>query len=475
MHGSYQPLMAFALAAASAVGAATARSLPADCTSPQPVAATTGHDATENHRALTLTIYQNGLGLVHDARELSLSRTRKQLTLLDLPARLQPDTLAVTLDSTVHVQRQRFRNAKWTPDTLLQAYQGRTVLLVPRTEEKGQPRRGVLVSAEGNSPIVRIGERLEIGGPEAPWRIALPLNPRVDVAGPALDLQLSDAIGGHHKLDLIYLSDGLGWQMNYWAELQAKRLRLEGFARIVNHSGGDYPSAKVRLIAGDIARSDRVSPVMTKAQRMLPPAEAAAVEPAFAWHLYRVDQPVSLPDSAALSLKLLRAEDLAVQRRYRVTGSATDNGGETPVRVRLHVATATAEKALALPAGTVRIREVGANGEPRYLGADRIDHTPAGKPLELVLGTAFDITARRTRTLFRRLGKDHYEVGWRIELRNAGAQPVTVQLREHLPGDWEIVQQSAPHERVSSALAQWAVAVSAGGTAAMSYQARYQR
>ncbi len=475
MHGSYRPFLVFALTAASAMGTATARSLPVDCTILQPIATTTAHNATENRRALTLTIYQNRLSLVHDARELSLSPACKQLTLFDLPTRLQPDTLAVTLDSAVHVQQQRFHNAQWTPSTLLQAYQGHTVLLMPRTGEKGQPRRGVLISAEEGNPIVRIGKRLEIGGPEAPWRIALPLNPRVDVAAPALDLRLSDAIDGHHKLDLIYLSDGLGWQMNYWAELQATRLRLEGFAQIVNHSGGNYPNAKVRLIAGNIARSNGVSPAIMKAQRMPPSAEASAVEPAFAWHLYRLNQPVSLPDSTALSLKLFRAEGLAVQRRYRVTGSATDSGGETPVRVRLHVDTATAEHPLALPAGTVRIREVGTDGEPRYLGADRIDHTPAGKPLELVLGTAFDITAHRTRALLRRLGKDHYEVGWRIELHNAGAESVTVQLRERLLGDWEIVQQSAPHKRVSSTVAQWTVAVPATGTATMSYQARYQR
>ncbi|EAR22393.1 DUF4139 domain-containing protein [Nitrococcus mobilis] len=471
--------MAFALAAASAMGAAAARALPVENdvgrAPPQPIAAAAAQGDTPDRRALTLTIYQNGLSLVHEARAITLSPARDQLTLLDLPARLQPDTLAITLNSTVHVQRQRFRNAKWTPRTLLQAYQGRPVLLMPRSGENGQPRRGILVSAAGDNPIVRIGKRLEIGGPDTPWRIALPLDPRVNVAGPALNLWLSGTMGGRHKLDLIYLSDGLGWQMDYWAELQAKQLRLEGFARIVNHSGGDYPSAKVRLIAGDIARADRISPIMMKTQHLRSAAEASAAEPVLAWHLYRLDQPVSLPDAATLRLQLLRAEGLAVQRYYRVSGNATGNGGETPVRVRLHVDTTTAEQPLALPAGTVRIREVGADGEPRYLGADRIDHTPTGKPLELALGTAFDITARRTRTLFRRLGKDHYEVGWRIELRNAGTQPVTVQLREHLPGDWEIVQHTASHERISSAIAQWAVAVPATGTATMSYQARYQR
>ncbi|MDN5851041.1 MAG: hypothetical protein L0H63_15635, partial [Nitrococcus sp.] len=395
-------------------------------------------------------------------------------TLSDLPARLQPDTLAVSLQADAHVLQQRFHSGDWTYGALLQAYRGSEVLLAPRAGESGPTRRGILLSAGGDNPIVRVAGRLEIGGPDAPWRIVFPPNPRVDVTGPALDLRLSRAVSGRHRFDLIYLADGLDWQMDYWGELQGNRLQLEGFARISNHSGGDYTDAKLRLIAGDVARSDVVRPVMMKAQRMVA-AEAAVSEPVMAWHLYRLDQPVSLPEAAALRLQLLQADHLAVRRFYRVNGNATDNGGEAPVEVRLHVDTASAKQPIALPAGTVRIRELGADGETRYLGADQIDHTPAGKPLQLVLGTAFDVTAKRTRELFQRLGKDHYEVGWRIELHNAGVQPVTVEVREYLPGDGKIVQESAPHERLSSAAVQWSVKVPATGAAAVSYQARYIR
>lgn len=473
-----QLFVALALVAASPTGGAAAHSIPADngasSERARPVAAEAAHPSAAEHRALTLTIYQNGLGLVHDTREITFSPARQALTLSELPSRLQADTLTVSLDARAHVLRQRFRSGDWTPDTLLQAYLGKEVLIVPRAAESGSARSGVLVSTGGGHPIVRIGDRLEVGGPDAPWRIVFPPNPRVDMTGPALDLWLSTAIDGPHKLDLIYLTDGLGWQMDYWAELQGERLRLEGFAQISNYSGGDYLDAKLRLIAGEVARADRVSPVMMKTQRMFS-AEAVATEPAFAWHLYHLDQPVNLPDAATLRLRLLLAEGLPVRRYYRVEGNATDNGGDTPVQVRLHVDTASAKPPIAMPAGTVRIRELGADGEPRYLGADRIEHTPAGKPLELVIGTAFDVTARRTRELFRRLGKDHYEVGWRIELHNAGTQPVTVELREHLPGDWEIVQQSAPHKRLSSEAAQWSVAVPAAGATTMRYQARYTR
>lgn len=476
---SYQSVMTLTLVLASAAGVAGARSIPADSAASaagsraDPSAAV--HHESANKRALTLTIYQNGLGLVHDRRRLELSPGSDRLTLLDLPSRLKPETLAVTLHPKAHILSQRFRSTHWTPTMLLQAYEGREVLLEPRTGEHDETRRALLVSAQGKEPIVRVGGRLELGGPDAPWRIVLPPDPRIAVCGPALDLHLARPAGGHRRVNLVYLTDGLGWQMDYWAELRGERLRLQGFARIVNHSAGGYPEAKVRLVAGDIERGDGIAPFMMQAQRRRQAAETGGTEPALAWHLYRLDQTVNLPRAAAIRLELLRTTELQAQRRYRVSANGTDTGGKAPVQVRLHVATDNAEHPLALPAGTVRVKEQGTDGEPRYLGADHIDHTPAGEPLDLLLGTAFDLTARRTRTLMRRLGKDHYEVAWRIELHNTRAKPVEVQLREELPGDWEIVQQSAPHERLSATIAQWSVAVPAQGDAVLSYQARFQR
>lgn len=429
---------------------------------------------TADHRALTLTIYQNGLALVHDRRQVSLSAHCQRLTVLDLPLRLQADSVAVSLAGDAQVLRQRFRTGEWTPSRLLQAYQGREVLLVPRTGESGSERRGRLISASGGIPIVRVGERLEMGGHDAPWRIAFPSNPQVSLAGPSLELWLSNAAVGRHDLNLIYLVDGLGWQMDYLAELEGDHLRLDGFAQVTNHSGGDYPHASLRLMAGEVARSPRAVPALGQQERM----QASAVTPSesvFAWHLYRPRQPASLADSSVLRLRLLQADGFKAQRRYRVSGNATGSGGATPVRVRIHVSTDASAHPPALPAGTVRVLDRGRGGEPRYLGAVRIGNTPAGSPLELVLGTAFDLTAQRTREQFLRLGKDHYEVGWRIELHNAGSRPSVVEVREHLSGDWKIVQQSARHVRLSAETAQWKVIVPASGTATLRYRARYSR
>ncbi|MDN5849692.1 MAG: hypothetical protein L0H63_08645, partial [Nitrococcus sp.] len=80
-------LMGLALVAASALcGGATARPLTTGANAGSgnlPAKAVRGGDADQ--QGLTLTVYQNGLGLVHAVRWVTLSPASLELTLSDLP------------------------------------------------------------------------------------------------------------------------------------------------------------------------------------------------------------------------------------------------------------------------------------------------------------------------------------------------------------------------------------------------------
>ena len=64
------------------------------------------------------------------------------------------------------------------------------------------------------------------------------------------------------------------------------------------------------------------------------------------------------------------------------------------------------------------------------------------------------------------------ETAYRIDLRNARDEAVTVRVQEPLPGDWEMVQESRAHTRESARVAAWNVAVPAGGAAMLEYTVR---
>ena len=50
----------------------------------------------------------------------------------------------------------------------------------------------------------------------------------------------------------------------------------------------------------------------------------------------------------------------------------------------------------ALPAGTVRVYQRDARGNPQFIGENAIGHTPMGSELRLITGEAFDVKVQPT-------------------------------------------------------------------------------
>jgi len=125
-----------------------------------------------------------------------------------------------------------------------------------------------------------------------------------------------------------------------------------------------------------------------------------------------------------------------------------------------------------LPAGVVRVYAKDSKGAAQFVGEDRIEHTAKNEKLKLRLGEAFDITAERKQTSYKRIADNVSESAWRIELRNAKDEPVTVKVQEPLPGDWEVTQESQKHSKESARVAAWNVTVPAGGSTVLEYAVR---
>ncbi|MDX1519316.1 MAG: DUF4139 domain-containing protein, partial [Gammaproteobacteria bacterium] len=115
-------------------------------------------------------------------------------------------------------------------------------------------------------------------------------------------------------------------------------------------------------------------------------------------------------------------------------------------------------------------------GNAQFVGEDQIDHTPKKEEVKLKLGDAFDITADKKQTDFKKrhaIAQYNYafESAYRIEIKNAKPEPVTVTVREPIPGDWKMLQQSHPHKKVAAGTAEWQVEVPAEDSAVLEYRA----
>jgi hypothetical protein len=130
-----------------------------------------------------------------------------------------------------------------------------------------------------------------------------------------------------------------------------------------------------------------------------------------------------------------------------------------------------------LPKGVVRVYKQDSMGNVQFVGEDKIDHTPENEEVRLKLGDAFDVTADRKQTDFKKLagfGRYNYvfESAYLLELKNGKAETVTVKVVEPMPGDWEILSENQVHEKTSSSTATWYVKILAKSSAKLIYRVK---
>ncbi len=434
-------------------------------------------------RTVSLTVYNAGRALVRDARAVTLPAGTVALEFRDIAEHVMPETVAIAGDG-VSVLEQNYEYDLLSPQTLLAKYLGRDVTLV--TEEPGSAPGAIvrkevvgrLLSIE-NGSVWRIGDRI-VSNP--PYRElvfgALPENLR---ERPTLVWLLDSARSGERRLETTYLTGGVGWKADYVLTLSSAgdSGALLGWVTIENGSGASYPDATLQLVAGDLhlAPEPRTGP-----QPMMAAPKAAAAgmkEEAFAeYHLYTLERPTTLKDRQTKQVALLEADGVRVARRYVVESpqwwfAQRVGNQKQDVRVDVEIANRADNRlGAALPAGVVRLYQRDRRGTAQFVGEDRIAHTPKDELVKVTMGNAFDVVAERRQTDYRRLGDNVYEDALEVTLRNHKDAAVTVEVREQLGGDWEMLANSHPFEKLSAFGVSFAVPVPAGGESKLTYRVR---
>ncbi|MEC7536258.1 MAG: hypothetical protein VYB59_03060 [Pseudomonadota bacterium] len=176
-------------------------------------------------------------------------------------------------------------------------------------------------------------------------------------------------------------------------------------------------------------------------------------------------------------MALFNAARLPVQKTYRLISDSNAHirylRGPTAKRnpdVRLKFKNEAANGlGMQLPKGVMQ-----AYGQGRFLGEDRIRHTPKGEDVSIAIGRAVDVTAKRRRTDYRIQGlpKGTAEVAYQITLRNAKSQDLKVDVVERMIGERQILSQSLPHIKDTNQQAVWPVSVPVGGEVSLRYKTR---
>jgi len=443
----------------------------------------------DDQSSVAITIYNNNLALIKDQRKVILNKGFNHLAFRGVSAKMRPETAmlkSLSHSKGFNVLEQNFDYDLLTPNKLLDKYVGKQVSLAqtnPATGKRTIEKATVLSTQQG--VVLKIGNRIETN-PKGQYIFDnIPKNLRDQ---PTLVTQLTSKTSSTQQLELSYLSGGLSWKADYVAELNAKdnSIDLLGWVTLHNVSGANYQQAKLQLVAGDV---NRVKPQrLSKSHEMrsfamVAEAPAMTEESLFEYHLYRLNRPTNILNNQTKQVSLLSAFSVPMSKElvlnganyyYRSQQSMLGKKLKVGVFVQLENKKSTG-LGMPIPKGIVRVYKKDSQGNAQFIGEDNIDHTPKNETIRLKLGNAFDVTANKKQTDFNKRkhilpGKNSFESAYKIELKNAKSEALTVTVREPIPGDWKVLKENHPHEKIDAGTAEWKIKIPAESHSTLEYR-----
>jgi hypothetical protein len=441
----------------------------------------------KDQQNVSVTIYDSNVGLVKDTRLIDLKPGVQELKFMDVAGKIDPTTVHIKSllnRSSLNVLEQNYEYDLLSPQKLLEKFVGQKVQLAtinPETK-KEEIVEATLLSTQGGN-IFQIGDKIHIGHP---GRILLSKIPENLIPQPTLVWMLENRLSRPQKLEASYLTSGINWKADYVAVLNKldTLTDLTGWVTIDNRSGATYQNALLKLVAGDIHRVQQE--MMDYARAKIAVKEAASPqfkeESFFEYHLYTLDRRTTIKDNQTKQMTLLDANQVPIKKLFLFSGSPQYyyyqmDQGSNKQKVGVFLELENTQKnnlGIPLPKGTVRVYKEDKDGSLQFVGEDRIDHTPKDEKFKIKIGEAFDVVGERIQTDYKRLGRNLFEVAFEVSLRNHKKEDIKVLVEEPIPGDWEMLSNTHPYEKLSAHLIRFDVPVAKDKEVKVKYRIRFR-
>lgn len=473
---------------------------------------------------VALTIYNQDFAVARASIDLDLHSGVNEVTTTRVTSRLEPDSVVLRDPAgahPVHILEQNYDAAIVNQDWLLQKYEGKTIDFQSITPEGTKIVQGTILrapsqqlpeySADGQSlsgqnvqPLIEVNGKMQFGLPGTPL---FPASTDGLLLKPTLRWQIQTEEPERFTAELAYITGGLDWNATYNIVAPdssnvtgEEKADVVGWVTIHNQSGTDFPEARIKLMAGDVAKIQPQNRGMVIGGLLRMNANVAVSAPQVTqkpfddFHLYDLHRTVALRDGETKQVQFLEASGVTVRRSYIYDGSPeqlqpvygngiieqSDYGlDNTNTKVNILEEIKNSESnhlGMPLPAGRVRLYRRDSDGQMEFVGENMINHTPAEDTVKLTTGNAFDIKGSRRQTDFHINQAGHVlDETFEIKLTNQKAQPVTIMVQEHLyrGNNWEITSKSADFTKLDSHTIEFPVQVPSKGESTLTYSVRY--
>lgn len=444
-----------------------------------------------------------GYAVIRQDRPVTLAAGKSTIQFTDVAALIDPTTVTFTsLTDPVgtRVLDQNYQFDLVSAQKMLERFVGQPINI------DGQDV--TLLASTGGSYLVREANGTIRFQQSAPTAVRFNKLPEGLMTKPTLTWDVLAEKEGTHNARVAYQTEGITWWADYnliWTDGKSANngtLDLGAWVSILNQSGATYPSAKLKLVAGDVHRAPQPGQNGMMDQRMEMAAKSRGNEvdgfqekSFFEYHLYTLGRPTSIPDNSTKQIELFDAAravptekvlvyyGLDEQFRYSYWGSPMNDrnfGTSTNKKVDTYLRFKNTKEnglGIPLPSGRIRVSKLDpADASMEFIGEDVIDHTPQGEEVLVKMGSAFDVVGERIQTDFTwNDAKNEMFDTYEIKIRNRKKEPVTVIVKENLFRwtNWEIVKKSTDFQKIDARTIHFPIRAEPDKEVTIRYTVRY--
>jgi hypothetical protein len=434
---------------------------------------------------VALTIYNQDFAVARTTVDLDLKSGLNEITTTNVTSQLEPDSVVLRDPAgkvPFKVTEQNYDAGVIDQNSLLQKFEGKTIQFQTQTFSvtsagtTATPTfidgRIIRAGSNGTQPLIEVDGHLQFQLPGTPL---FPASTDGLLLKPTLRWQIDSPRPARLSAELAYITHGMSWQATYnvvapesSSTAASEQVDLIGWITMQNNSGTDFPAARIKLMAGDVAKIQNLRNANsgiyagTGMVNLNAAPPAPVTQQAFDdFHLYDLNRTVSLANKETKQVQFLEAAAITMNRVYEYDGAtpqyvnffsgyhndqpAFGQSSNTRVNVRAEIKNSTANHlGMPLPAGRIRLYRRDSAGQMEFIGEGTINHTPTDETVKVPVGSAFDVTGERKQTDFHTDQRAHTtDESFTITVKNQKTTPITVAVVEHMnrAQNWQITEQ----------------------------------
>ncbi len=410
-------------------------------------------DTPDERNVINLTIYNRNLCMISEQRIVNLKEGMNKVdfhyiapTIFGYTAQVKPTFDNEKLESKLRVISTTYNFDLINQDKMLQVYTGRWFsFTADDATYSGRllyfDANHLFLQPDTTEPTVLIVERGKLK------EMYYPAIPEDFFTRPTLRWEVSaDKKFEELPVEISYLANGITWMCDYRGEISKDSIRLTANFTIANDINLAFPKAFITLIAGKPHRSDdpvggNVNEVKSESNDIMVKeliSKTTLLNTKFdEYYRYKLPNPIDLHNGQTVQIPFFLSRKIKFERRYVFPHLLDDRVVRTKIRFKNDKAYWT--EPMALPEGDIGLYFRDKDGTITFLGEDKINGTPINGEIELDLGAAFDLTARRVRVAQSRPVRDRQEETWRVEAINSKSEPVVIYVEQRVYGYYNIL------------------------------------